>query len=241
MVALQSAFRLSVFLAAITPVVSVTVRITPLGDSITGGPGCWRALLWQNLQKAGVTNTDFVGTQPSGGCAFSFDGEHEGHGGFKATGIVADKQLPGWLAYSRPDIVMMELGTNDVWSSLPTADIIASFGVLVDQMRAQKSTMRILVAQITPMNPGGCSTCNLPQKVVNLNTAIAAWGPGKSTTASPITVVDCWTGFNTATDFTDGVHPNDSGNAKLAKCWFEPLKAAIALVGGSALTTSVSK
>ncbi len=40
----------------------------PLGDSITGNPGCWRALLWNRLQTNGFTNIDFVGTQPPPGC-----------------------------------------------------------------------------------------------------------------------------------------------------------------------------
>ena len=34
------------------------VRIMPLGDSITGSPGCWRALLWNQLQAAGFTDKD---------------------------------------------------------------------------------------------------------------------------------------------------------------------------------------
>ena len=38
------------------------VRIMTLGDSITGSPGCWRALLWQKLQQTGHTNIDMVGT-----------------------------------------------------------------------------------------------------------------------------------------------------------------------------------
>lgn len=75
---------LGALLSAIAPVNGVIVRISPLGDSLTGGPvsvpatlspyqfqnktltrhqGCWRALLWQQLQAAGITNTDFVGTQ----------------------------------------------------------------------------------------------------------------------------------------------------------------------------------
>lgn len=130
----------------------------------------------------------------------------------------------------------MELGTNDVWNSIPSATIITAFSTLVDQMRAQKATMRILVAQITPMNPSGCTTC--AQGVVDLNAAIVAWAPGKSTAASPITVVDCWTGYNTTTDTGDGVHPNDSGNVKLANCWYEPLKAAIIIAGGGSATSS---
>ncbi|KAH8687348.1 SGNH hydrolase-type esterase domain-containing protein [Tricladium varicosporioides] len=230
MFSLKFAAILSIFLVVLSPVLSqTTVRINALGDSITGSPGCWRAILWKKLQAAGVKNTDFVGTLPGQGCGFTYDGENDGHGGFLATGIVKNNQLPGWLSSSKPDIVMMELGTNDVWSNIAPATIIAAFDTLVNQMRAQKSTMRILVAQITPMNPSSCSDCG--QRVVAFNTAIRDWAPGKSTSASPITVVDCWTGYSTATDTGDGVHPNDSGNTKLANCWYGPLKAAIALAG----------
>src|SRR5688572_26694999 len=69
---------------------AVPVRIMPLGDSITAGPGCWRAKLWNRLQTTGFTNIDFVGTQSDGGgCnpGFAYDFDHEGHGGFSATGI----------------------------------------------------------------------------------------------------------------------------------------------------------
>lgn len=183
-----------------------------------------------------MTNTDFVGTGSAGGCGITFDGEHEGHGGFKATGIVSDNQLPGWLAYSQPDMVMMMLGTNDVWNGIPTAQIITALSTLVDQMRAQKPTMRVLVAKIPPMNPGGCTACDWPGASKALGDAIATWAPTKSTAASPVTVVDCYTGF-VAADFSDGVHMTDSGTAKLANCWYEPVKSAILEFDGSSPTT----
>ncbi len=85
------------------------VRIMALGDSITGSPGCWRALLWQKLQAAGYTNTDFVGTLPTQGCGFVYDGENEGHGGYLATNIANQSLLPGWLAATDPDVVIMHL------------------------------------------------------------------------------------------------------------------------------------
>jgi lysophospholipase L1-like esterase len=198
--------------------------------------GCWRAILWEKLQNAGVTNTAFVGTLPGQGCGFYYDGANDGHGGYLATGIANNNQLPGWLAYSKPDIVMMELGTNDVWNNITTSTILAAFSTLVDQMRAQKPTMRILVAQITPMNPSNCANC--AQGVINLNNAIPAWAASKSTAGSPITVVDCWTGYNDATDTVDGVHPNSSGNTKLANAWFTPLKNAITAAGGTPATTT---
>lgn len=128
--------------------------------------------------------------------------------------------------YSQPDVVMVMLGTNDVWNGIPTAQIIAALSTLVDQMRAQKPTMRVLMARIPPMNPGGCSACDWPGASKALGDAIAAWVPTKSTSSSPVSVVDCYTGF-VATDFVDGVHMTDSGNAKLAECWFEPVKSAV--------------
>jgi lysophospholipase L1-like esterase len=207
------------------PPSSGTVRIMPLGDSITGSPGCWRALLWQSLQNAGRTNTDFVGTLPAQGCGFPYDGENEGHGGFLATVVADQNQLPGWLSATNPDIVLMHFGTNDVWSNLPTATILAAYSKLVDQMRASNPRMKVLVAQILPMTPSSCPEC--AQRVIDLNAAIPAWAAGKSTAASPITVVDQWTGFNTATDTGDGVHPNDSGNVKIAARWLPALTAAL--------------
>ncbi len=200
-------------------------RIMPLGDSITGSPGCWRALLWRDLQTAGFTNLDFVGTLPAPGCGFPYDGENEGHGGFLAVNIADQNMLPGWLSATRPDIVMMHLGTNDVWSALPPAQILTAFSKLVDQMRAQNPNMKILVAQIIPLNPANCAEC--ANRVVAFNAAIPSWAAGKTTAQSPITVVDQWTGFNPVTDTGDGAHPNDLGIRKMADRWFPPLTAVL--------------
>ncbi|MBO3748502.1 cellulose binding domain-containing protein [Streptosporangiaceae bacterium NEAU-GS5] len=216
-----------------SPAQAAPVRIMPLGDSITGSPGCWRALLWNRLQTSGLTNIDFVGTLPPQGCGVTYDGDNEGHGGILATNMANQNQLPPWLAATHPDIVMMHLGTNDVWSNLSPATILAAFSTLVDQMRASNPSMKILVAQILPMNPSNCAECG--QRVVAFNNAIPAWAAGKSTAASPITVVDQWTGFNTATDTGDGVHPNDAGNQKISNRWYPALSG---LLGGTTDTTA---
>jgi lysophospholipase L1-like esterase len=201
------------------------VRIMPLGDSITGSPGCWRALLWNRLQSSGHTGVDFVGTLGPQGCGVPYDGDNEGHGGFLGTNIADQNLLPGWLAATDPDIVLMHLGTNDVWNNRSPATILAAFGKLVDQMRAQNPRMVVLLAQIIPMNPANCAECGA--RAVALNQAVPAWAAAKSTAASPVVVVDQWTGFDTATDTGDGVHPNDAGNRKIADRWFPALTAAL--------------
>jgi lysophospholipase L1-like esterase len=203
----------------------------PLGDSITGSPGCWRALLWNRLQSTGYTNIDFVGTLGPQGCSVPYDGDNEGHGGYLATNIADQNLLPGWLSATNPDIVIMHLATNDVWSNRPVATILTAFSKLVDQMRANNPNMKIVVAQILPMNPSTCSECY--QRTVNFNAAIPAWASGKSTAQSPIVVVDQWTGFNTATDTYDGVHPNSAGDQKMSDKWYPALTA---LLSGSPIT-----
>ncbi|TDC75350.1 SGNH/GDSL hydrolase family protein [Streptomyces hainanensis] len=197
------------------------VRVMPLGDSITGSPGCWRALLWRDLRNAGHTNVDFVGTQAPQGCGFAYDDNHEGHGGILATTMADQNQLPPWLAATDPDVVMMHLGTNDVWSNRSPATILNAFGRLVGQMRANNPQVTVLVARILPMNAANCAECG--QRVVDLNAAIPGWAAGISTAQSPVVAVDQWTGFNPATDTYDGVHPNDAGNVKLAARWYPAL------------------
>lgn len=41
---------------------------------------------------------------------------------------------------------MMHLGTNDVWSNLPAADIVRAFDAMVDWMRESNAGMKILVS-----------------------------------------------------------------------------------------------
>jgi hypothetical protein len=52
----------------------------------------------------------------------------------------------GWLSQTKPDVVMVHLGTNDVWSNQPPSAILSAFDTLVKQMRASKATMKILVS-----------------------------------------------------------------------------------------------
>ena len=212
-------------------------RIMALGDSITGSPGCWRAILWNKVIAAGYTNFVPVGTLPPAGCANDVPNDyHEGHGGFLATGIANADQLPGWLAASTPNMVLMHLGTNDSFNAANTVDLIlAAYTKLVGQMRASNPNMKILVAQIIPLYTATTQCTDCYQRVVALNNAIPGWAAGLTTAQSPIIVVDQWTGFNTLTDTGDGIHPNDAGLQKIADKWYP---AVIAALGGTPVPTS---
>lgn len=68
------------------------VRVMPLGDSITGSPGCWRAVLWNKLQSTGYTSVDFVGTLGPQGCGF---GHNHSDGNPDEDAIMATAQSLG--------------------------------------------------------------------------------------------------------------------------------------------------
>ena len=213
--------------AGVIPAKAAATKIMPLGDSITGSPGCWRALLWNRLQTAGYTNINFVGTlNNANDCGITFDGDNDGHGGFLATNIASQNLLPGWLSATTPDVVIMHLGTNDVWNNIAPATILSAFSTLLSQMRANNPNVKLIVAKILPMNPSGCSDCG--QRVINFNAAIPAWVSANSTAQSPITIVDQWTGFDVTADTVDGVHPNGTtGIQKVSDKWYPALTAVL--------------
>lgn len=94
-----------------------------------------------------------MGSLRGGNCGFDYDSENEGHAGFKATSIAAKKQLPPWLQKAHPDIVMMHLGTNDVWRNISPKNTIKAFSILVKQMRKNNPNMVILVNSIILIFP----------------------------------------------------------------------------------------
>ncbi|AXX30901.1 Endo-1,4-beta-xylanase A precursor [Actinosynnema pretiosum subsp. pretiosum] len=204
-------------------------RVMALGDSITGSPGCWRALLAGELDGTGHADVDFVGTQPATDCGGGPSPAHEGHGGFRAAGIVLENRLPGWLTRARPDVVLMHLGTNDVLAGESAPAVLAAYTELLGQMRRANPAVRLLIAQLIPLAPPTCPDC--PARVAELNAAIPGWARAHGTPRSPVTVVDQWTGFDPAVDTHDGVHPSPAGERKLARRWYPPLVAALAGAG----------
>ncbi|THV23487.1 cellulose binding domain-containing protein [Glycomyces paridis] len=197
------------------------VKIMPLGDSITGSPGCWRGNLWSLLDGAGY-DVDFVGSLSQACNPTGSDPDHEGHGGFLVTQSVANGNVNSWLTQNTPDVLLLHFATNDVWSSLPPSQILAAFTQIVTDLRALNPDAIVLVAQIIPLEPANCADC--PQRAIDFNAAIPAWAAGITTAQSPVVVVDQWTGFDTTVDTYDGVHPDEDGYVKIAANWFEALE-----------------
>jgi lysophospholipase L1-like esterase len=216
-------------------------RIMPLGDSTTASI-CYRSHLAQMLSAAGKTY-DFVGSRKGDpGCTFtSYDQDNEGHGGYIVTDIlkaagtgvrpggadstdpyVSDsRDLATWFDNRPADVVLMHFGTNDVWNNIAPATILNAYTAILNKLRAVNPNVRVLVAQITSLQPSGCNDC--PTRVQTLNGMIPSWASQNSTAASPISVVDQNTAFDPVADTRDGVHANDTGATKIATKWLDAL------------------
>ncbi len=200
------------------------VKIMPLGDSITEsfpGHASYRFFLYNQLVQAGY-DVDFVGslTGVNGGSPLysNFDQNHEGHSGIRTDQIQAN--IVAWANAAKPDIVLLHTGSNDIEQGQSNSSTANEISGLIDNLRSVVPNVKILLAQIIPEN---FNTSQYPL----LNSLIANVASQKNTAQSPVVLVDQYTGFNNAADTFDGIHPDDSGERKLANKWFDALKTVL--------------
>ena len=205
----------------------------PLGDSITASP-CVAQLLSQKLKSNQLSNFVFVGGSLNNqSCGGAPNVMTEGHGGYLVTDLVGTGQhaseLVPWCTSDKGEIVLMHFGTNDAWNSRTTESILTAFATVLSELRAVNPSVIVFVAQIIPLNPANCATCE--SNVESLNAAIPGWVQSHSTATSPLYVVDIHGAFTAATylpksTYTDdGVHPNPAGSQLIADRWYEALRA----------------
>ncbi len=197
------------------------LRIMPLGDSITQGDGSsYRQPLWTALQEAGL-NVDFVGSVSHGytgdNDANDYDADHEGHWGWRADEVLA--RIDRWAARAIPDIVLMHLGTNDIGSGQDIDETVDEIDQIIERLRAHNPHVQVLLAAIIPVAHEAATL-----RIQRFNQKLAELVKAKNRPASRIVLVDHFTGFDAAQDTYDGVHPNDSGNRKMANRWLNGIQ-----------------
>jgi hypothetical protein len=222
-----------------------TVKILPLGDSITRGGATadspypsYRYLLW-NYLKTGGYDVDLVGstTEPTFS-SFSFDQDHDGHGGYttgmELNGDPSDDpqgKLSNWLNLYTPDIVLLHIGTNDVIHQVNLSERLNNVDQIIDTLRAANPDVKILMAQIIPTSD---AFRNSNSQLIAFNDALPALAAEKNTTQSPVIVVDMYSNYDGFKDNQyDGIHPQTSGEKKLADRWYAAL---VPLLNNSTVT-----
>jgi hypothetical protein len=222
--------------AAASPFPSSVERpqIMIVGDSIAAGPGCYKKYLLSNLNSNGYTNFDFVGeyTDDCGGgvrhsarsCSTAEQYTQPtftlAAGSCNPSGTFAG--LAQLVASYPTDLLMIQLGVNDVWGGRSTDAILANYATLIQQARAQNPNVVVAVAQIQQIRPtmDGDPVFARAQQLIS---AIPAWAEAESQPQSPVFVADLWTNSDTA-QTADGVHPDDAGAQRMGLNWFNALK-----------------
>lgn len=208
-----------------------SVRIMPLGDSITQGfrgHDSYRRGLWLRLKEAGA-KVDFVGSlkENYGGMPrhTDFDMDHEGHWGWRADQVLA--RVDKWAAKNVPDIVLLHLGTNDIGGGQDIEETVGEIEEIITTIRKHNPKVKVLLAQIIPLANEGMN-----ERIKKFNEQLKNLAESICTEESPAILVNHFDGFDSQTDTYDGVHPNEWGTDKMAKKWYEALDSLLSLRRG---------
>ncbi|MER6418743.1 ricin-type beta-trefoil lectin domain protein [Streptomyces sp. NPDC001137] len=194
------------------------LRLMPLGDSITWGVGSpsgnsYRSFLGNQLAAEGHS-LDFVGSGRNGTMS---DPDNEGHSGWRIDQIagIADSVL----ARYRPNVITLEIGTNDLNGNyqIPTApDRMRS---LIDQITRDAPDATVLVGTVI-VSTSGSEEANRPAFNAKLPGIVqAAQDAGKHVRLVDMSAL-------TPADLSDALHPNDNGFRKMADAFNAGVQAA---------------
>ncbi len=232
---------------------ALAIKIMPFGDSITssyspssatGAPmSSYRCWLDHMLDAANIyfiySGSQYLDSYqnplpPCGDPLTDFDPRHEGYSGWLAADFldptkdnyidkILDRTIYGTAKTNVPQIVLMHLGTNDLNKYHPISQIVSDLGSLIDHFRARNPSVAVLVAQIIP-----CAGHDWCSQVAALNAAIPAMADQKNTLSSPVIVVDMYSDYDPMVDNDlhngDYVHPNSSGDLKIATRWMAAIQ-----------------
>jgi lysophospholipase L1-like esterase len=217
-----------------------TCLIMPLGDSITAGynsttGGGYRLELLSRIWAAGHDAT-FVGDNSSGPATLdgkAFPKANEGFSGYTIddapnlnpprTGI--SPLVPAALAKYSPHVVLLMIGTNDVGTNNDLANLPARLANLVDVILSNQPNALLIVAQILPL--GDPSDTKDNGRAQTYNAAIADLVTARAAAGKHIALVDMYSAMTAnqsyATQWMNGLHPNDDGYVVVGDTWYAGL------------------
>ncbi|KAG4442317.1 hypothetical protein IFR05_002168 [Cadophora sp. M221] len=188
------------------------LKILPLGDSITYGfqstdGNGYRGELFAKLSGNGNT-IDLVGSVRSGSMPAN---SNEGHNGATIDQIASYASAS--LA-SRPNVVLVHAGTNDMNLPLDPAGAPSRLGNLIDKILVTCPDALVLVSQI--VTSGSAAT---RANILAYNEAIPGVVAARAAKGSKVMVVDMFTRLLAPDNYADDLHPNDGGYKIMGDTW----------------------
>ncbi|MET9911970.1 ricin-type beta-trefoil lectin domain protein [Streptomyces sp. NPDC006476] len=194
------------------------LRLMPLGDSITWGVGSpsgnsYRGFLWNQLSTEGHA-LDFVGSGRNGTMS---DPDNEGHSGWRIDQIagIADSVL----ARYRPNVVTLEIGTNDLNGNYQVPTAPDRLRALIDQITRDLPDATVLLGTVI-VSTSGTEEAVRPAFNAKLPGIVQA----EQAAGKHVRLVDM--SALTSADLSDALHPNDNGFRKMADAFNTAVQAA---------------
>ena len=206
------------------------VNIMPFGDSVTSfgsnPESSYRYWLWQDLQNAGFSNIDFVGSSSGVGDGTplnsDFDQSYEG-GGNDWTSETALNDANNAASHGA-DIVLLDFGSNDFGEGWDLDTTRSNLDQTIEILRGANPNVIVLIAKPT----GWVTTDKSANKFKSqLASTISKVAKDEKKAGANITVVNLFGGFNAKKDTKDGTHPNVQGEQKIARKYFTALKKVL--------------
>jgi lysophospholipase L1-like esterase len=194
-------------------------RILIIGDSVTHGrvgDYTWRYRLWNQLASEhanvdfvgpahGVFNTDTQADDPAGYADPAFDGDHAAWSG--STLMFPHWDLERLVADYRPDVVINDLGINDLCFDATPDQLVSMMGQFVAQVRAVRPHATVVLGQMTQR-----WLCDADE----YNTKLLAVAAAQDVPTARVIVAIAPTDYVEGVDTWDTRHPSASGEVKIA-------------------------
>lgn len=278
----------SVSLANNVPQVSAeddAIKIMCIGDSITDGytseyTGSYRKFIYHELTEKGY-NIDMVGSKGGGwtptytdeetGETFVFDNDNTGYSGYSIvnysgrSGIYETLQSTSCLESEKPDIVTLQIGTNDVIDNHDIDTAGERLEILVDYILdniPQDSTL--FISPIPPLDPNRnevydwfgnyrhsadwseqyddkTAEMNVEISLMKYNTQVMALASKKKNEGRNVVFAEsAFEITDVKTQLFDGVHPNNAGYKAMGIRWAETIDSYLKSSPSETTTTATS-
>jgi len=192
-------------------------RILPLGDSLTSGigyDGGYRVALFELARAAGksVTFTGSLQNGPRLAGSLAFPRHHEGRSGWTIEQVMATVPKPALTPL--PHIVLLHVGTNDVYAQASQEQMVGHAERLIDRLEQAASRALIAVAEIVPLTDPV-----LRDRAAGYNAELGHRVQARRARGEHVLIVDQFSRFPVAL-LSDGVHPTRLGYEQMANAWY---------------------
>ena len=241
---------------------SEKLRIMPVGDSITDGyweQGGYRKYLSYALEQKGLSDFDLVG--PKGmdkesfdynGRSVDYDGNYCGYSGYAIQnmsgaearqGILETLQNGNMIKTYDPDIVLLQIGTNDILSAYNdgiTERLEGLINYILDEGSEGETVFVTTIPDIDAVtvsnwlwaygevkwNSSEEEFAEIVQGYVDsYNASIAELVSKMQADGKNVMYGDIHSVVDMDSDLYDGVHPNESGYEKMGLYWADVLES----------------